>query len=115
LFFSPRNELLLSVCREKKLNWYSTNPADENHQYVRGSYTLSSWGMSIVMDELTRQCFVGDSTGSIHFLKIDNENKCQLSTKLNGHTGLNNKDFILLKILLFLNRKCAKSFMGYRS
>jgi WD40 repeat protein len=87
VYFSGRNELLLSVCREKKLNWYSTNPADENHQYLRGSYTLSSWGMSITMDELSRQCFVGDSTGIIHFLKINPDDKCQLITTLTGHTG----------------------------
>jgi len=87
LYFSSRNELLLSVCREKKFNWYSTNPSDENHQYTRGSYTLTSWGMSIAMDELTRQCFIGDSNGTIHFLKINPDNKCQLNTTLKGHTG----------------------------
>ncbi|CAF0816947.1 unnamed protein product [Rotaria sp. Silwood1] len=87
LYFTSRNELLLSVCREKKLNWYSTNPADENHQYTRGSYTLTSWGMSIAMDEISRQCFIGDSSGNIYFLKINTDNKCHLTTTLNGHTG----------------------------
>ncbi len=87
VYFSSRHELLLSVCREKKLNWYSTNPVDENHQYSRGSYTLTSWGMSIAMDELSRQCFVGDSSGIIHFLKINPDNKCEANTTLNGHTG----------------------------
>jgi hypothetical protein len=87
VYFSSRNELLLSVCREKKLNWYSTNPVDDNHQYVRGNFTLTSWGMAIAMDELTRQCFIGDSGGVIHFLKIDADNKCQSNTTFNGHTG----------------------------
>ena len=50
-------------------------------------YTLTSSGMSIVMDEISQQCFVGDSNGIIHFLKIINNNKCQLNTTLNGHTG----------------------------
>jgi hypothetical protein len=85
--FSSRNELLLSVCREKKLNWYSTNPVDENRQNTLGSYALTSSGMSITMDELSRQCFVGDSNGNIHFLKINPDNKCELNTTLTGHTG----------------------------
>jgi len=48
---------------------------------------LSSWAMSIAMDDLTRQCFIGDSNGNIHFLKINPDNKCQLITTLSGHTG----------------------------
>lgn len=87
LFFSVRNDLLFSVCREKKLHWYSTNPVDDNHQHTRGIYNLSSWGMSIAMDELSRQVFVGDANGVIHFLKIDADNKCQLVNTLSGHTG----------------------------
>jgi hypothetical protein len=43
--------------------------------------------MSIAVDELTRQCFIGDANGIIHFLKIDANNKFQLVTTLNGHTG----------------------------
>ena len=87
LFFSVRNDLLFSVCREKKLHWYSTNPVDDNHQHTRGVYNLSAWGMSIAMDESSRQCFVGDANGIIHYLKIDANNKCQLVTTLSGHTG----------------------------
>ncbi|CAF0752734.1 unnamed protein product [Adineta steineri] len=87
VYFSPINDLLLSVCREKKFNWYSTKSSDENHQYILGSYTLASWGMSITMDELSRQCFVGDSNGTIYFLKLDADNKYQSHTTLKGHTG----------------------------
>ncbi|CAF3922777.1 unnamed protein product [Rotaria sp. Silwood2] len=87
LYFSLNNEILLSVCREKKLNWYSTNPSDENHQHPRGSYTLSSWAMSLALDELSRQCFVGDSNGNINFLRINTDNKFQIITTLSGHTG----------------------------
>jgi WD40 repeat protein len=85
--FSSHNELLLSVCREKKLNWYSTNPIDENHQHPRGNYLLSSWAISIAIDELSRQCFIGDASGNINFLKINTDNKSQLITTLSGHTG----------------------------
>ncbi|UJR21199.1 hypothetical protein I4U23_024296 [Adineta vaga] len=87
LHFSPEKELLISVCREKKLNWYSTNPNDENHQRPRGNYLLPSWALSLAMDELSRHCFVGDANGNIHFLKINPDNKCQLITTLSGHTG----------------------------
>jgi WD40 repeat protein len=87
LYFSSHNEILLSVCRDKKLNWYSTNPADENHQHPRGNHTLPSWATSLALDELSRQCFVGDSNGNIHFFKINSDNKCQLITTLSGHTG----------------------------
>lgn len=87
LYFSPHNEMLLSVCRDKKLNWYSTNPSDDNHQHPRGTYPLSSWAMSIALDELSRQCFVGDSSGNIQFLRISNDNRFQLITSLSGHTG----------------------------
>ena len=59
-----------------------------------GSYGLSSWGMSIAMDELERQCFIGDSSGRIHFLKITSDNKCQLNTTLNGHEGKKNSGIL---------------------
>ncbi|CAF3413697.1 unnamed protein product [Rotaria sp. Silwood1] len=87
LYFSLHNEILLSVCRDKKLNWYSTKSSDENHQHPRGNYTLSSWAMSLALDELSRQCFVGDSNGNIHFLRINTDNKFQIITTLSGHTG----------------------------
>ena len=87
LHFSLQNELLLSVCREKKLNWYSTDPADDNHQHPRSTYLLPAWGTSLAVDDLSRQCFVGDSTGHIYFLKINTDNKFQLITTLAGHTG----------------------------
>ena len=87
MHFSPHNELLLSVCREKKLNWYSTNPNDDNHQHPRGTYALPSWALSLALDELSRQCFVGDANGNVHFLKIQPDNKCKLNTTLTGHTG----------------------------
>ncbi len=77
----------MSVCREKKLNWYSTNPEDENHQHPRGNFALSFWAMSIAIDELSRQCFVGDANGHISFLKINTDNKAQFITTLSGHTG----------------------------
>ncbi|CAF3612241.1 unnamed protein product [Rotaria sordida] len=87
LYFSLHTEILLSVCRDKKLNWYSTNPLDENHQHPRGNHILSSWAMSLAFDELSRQCFVGDSNGNIHFLRINTDNKFQIITTLSGHTG----------------------------
>ena len=87
VYYSSYNELLLSVCHEKKLNWYSTNPNDENHQHPRGNYMLPSWAMSLAFDELSRHCFVGDSSGNIHFLRINTDNKCQLIRTLTGHTG----------------------------
>ncbi len=62
------------------------------------------------MDDLTRQCFIGDSNGNIHFLKINPDNKCQLITTLSGHTGNKNS-----KQKLILNncfRRCSNTFMG---
>jgi len=87
LYFSPTNEILLSVCREKKFNWYSTKSTDDNHQHPRGVHHLSAWALSIAMDDLTRQCFIGDASGNIQFLKLTNDNKCQTITTLSGHTG----------------------------
>lgn len=92
--FSARHDLLVAVCREKKINLYTTNPVDENRRNPVESYTLSSTGMSVTMDELSRQCFVGDTNGTVHFLKIDIDNKCELKTKLKGHSGENEKSFI---------------------
>lgn len=43
--------------------------------------------MSISMDELSRQCFVGDANGIIHFIKINTDNQCELNTTLMGHTS----------------------------
>lgn len=87
IHFSSRYELLLGACREKKLNLYSTNPVDENRRNPVGSYALTATGMSITMDDISRQCFVGDSNGTIHFLIIDTDNKCELKTTFKGHTG----------------------------
>lgn len=87
LCFSSRLEILLSVCRERKLNCYTTSPADENHQYSRGTYTLTTPGMSIAISEADRQCFVGDSVGNIHFLKISDDYKIQANTTCSGHTS----------------------------
>ena len=85
--FSPRHDLLLSICREKKLNFYSTNPVDDNTRSPLGTYGLNSWGMSIAINETTRECFVGDASGTIHFLELTTDNKCRLKTTLNGHSG----------------------------
>lgn len=85
--FSPRHDLLLSTCREKKLNFYSTNPVDDNTRSPLGTYGLSSWGMSIAINETSRECFVGDASGTVHFLKLTTDNKCQLKNTLNGHSG----------------------------
>jgi len=43
--------------------------------------------MSLALDELSQQCFLGDANGNIQFLKINPDNKCQLITTLSGHTG----------------------------
>jgi hypothetical protein len=43
--------------------------------------------MSIAMDEASRQCFIGDSSGIIHFLKLNTDNQCQLNNTFMGHTG----------------------------
>ncbi len=110
IYFSSHNELLLSVCREKKFNCYSTNPAEDNHQHPRGNYTLSSWAISIAIDELSRQCFVGDATGNIHFLKINTDNKFQLITTLTGHTGKECQSINWSKKCCF--RWCSNTFMG---
>jgi len=81
LYFSFDNNLLLSVGRDKKFNWYSTSSGQQ-----LGSYNLNAWGMSIAFDELTKHCFVGDFSGNILFCKL-NEADCQLITTLSGHTG----------------------------
>lgn len=94
MHFSARHDLLLTVCREKKVNIYTTNPVDENRRNPVESYALSSTGMSITMDELSRKCFIGDTNGTVHFLKVDADNKCELKTKLKGHSGENVKSFI---------------------
>lgn len=88
VYFSARYDLLLSTCREKKLNYYTTNLVDDNRRNPIGTYGLSAWGMSITMDEQLRQCFVGDSNGTIHFLKLTTDNKYQLNNTLNGHSGI---------------------------
>lgn len=110
LHFSSRHDLLFSVCREKKLNWYSTNSADDNYHHPRGNFNLSSWGMSITFDDSARHCFVGDASGTIHFLKIDTNLKYQLVTTLKGHTGKirNMKMMCQMIAVIDLSRGCAE-------
>lgn len=95
IYFSMSNELLLSTCREKRFCWYSTNPTNDDHQRRLGFYTMASQGVSIAMDDSKKRCFIGSTSGSIQFLKLNEHGRYELLTTLSGHTGKIVKNYFL--------------------
>ncbi|XP_061774156.1 WD repeat and FYVE domain-containing protein 2 isoform X1 [Nerophis ophidion] len=74
-------EWLLSAAQDKKLTWHCS----ESSQHL-GEYHTASWVTAIQFDVETRHAFVGDHSGQVTILKLD-QDTCSLVTTFKGHTG----------------------------
>lgn len=79
--YSLNNEWMLSVGHDKFFHFYCTQTARR-----LGSHQGDAWFTALQFDTQTKHAFVGDYSGHIIMLKLEN-NGCQVITTLTGHTG----------------------------
>ncbi|KAL9963501.1 hypothetical protein ACROYT_G027012 [Oculina patagonica] len=79
--FSLENEWLLSVGRDKYLQWHDCTTGKR-----LGGYQTEAWCTSIQFDADSKHVFVGDYGGHISVIKLET-NSPSLVTTLNGHSG----------------------------
>ncbi|XP_068685348.1 uncharacterized protein [Montipora foliosa] len=81
IVFSLENEWLLSVGRDKYLQWHDCTTGKR-----LGGYQTEAWCTSLQFDADSKHVFVGDYGGHISVIKLEN-NSPSLVTTLNGHSG----------------------------
>ncbi|TRY99909.1 hypothetical protein DNTS_004341 [Danionella cerebrum] len=81
LLFSLENQWLISAAHDKSVSWMCTLSGS-----MLGRYNLGSWASCLQYDNETRHAFVGDHSGQITLLKLE-ENTCSVITTLKGHEG----------------------------
>ncbi|CAB4004622.1 WD repeat and FYVE domain-containing 2-like isoform X1, partial [Paramuricea clavata] len=79
--FSLEDEWVLSVGRDKYFQWHETKKGKR-----MGGYQTQAWCTSIQFDPQTKHIFVGDYSGLISVLRLEN-NLVALKTTLKGHSG----------------------------
>ncbi|XP_072033651.1 WD repeat and FYVE domain-containing protein 2-like [Amphiura filiformis] len=79
--FSLVAEWVLSVGRDKYFQWHCSESGRR-----LGGHRLNAWGMALQFDEESKHAFVGDYSGQITVLKVE-DNNYQIITTLKGHSG----------------------------
>lgn len=79
--FCPATEWLLSVGKDKYLQWHCTETGRR-----LGAFMCSAWCTAVEFDAASRHAFVGDYSGHITMLKLS-ETNYQPVTTLKGHSG----------------------------
>lgn len=79
--FSLSCEWVLSVSRDKLFSYHCS----ETGRRI-GGYSFEAWCTALQFDSQSKYAFVGDYSGQITMLKLDN-NGATLVTTLKGHTG----------------------------
>lgn len=79
--FSLSCEWVLSCGRDKYFQWHCSETGRR-----LGGYQASAWCLCLEFDEQSKYVFVGDYSGHVSVLKIDNHN-FNLITTLKGHSG----------------------------
>ncbi|XP_060571907.1 WD repeat and FYVE domain-containing protein 2-like [Ruditapes philippinarum] len=79
--FSLQREWLLSCGRDKYFQWHCSETGRR-----LGGYQASAWCLCLEFDEQSNYVFVGDLSGQISVLKINNQT-FNLITTLKGHSG----------------------------
>ncbi|XP_049585171.1 WD repeat and FYVE domain-containing protein 2 [Syngnathus scovelli] len=74
-------EWVLSTGQDKTFTWQCS----ESGQHL-GSYHTSAWVSGLQFDVETRHAFVGDQSGQVTILKLE-QDSCSLVTTFKGHTG----------------------------
>ncbi|XP_054871256.1 WD repeat and FYVE domain-containing protein 2 isoform X1 [Amphiprion ocellaris] len=81
VLFVLEMEWLLSTSQDKNFTWHCS----ESGQQL-GTYRTSAWVSGLQFDVETRHAFVGDQSGQVTILKLE-QDSCSLVTTFKGHTG----------------------------
>uniref|UniRef100_A0A671XNC2 WD repeat and FYVE domain containing 2 n=1 Tax=Sparus aurata TaxID=8175 RepID=A0A671XNC2_SPAAU len=81
VLFVLEMEWLLSTSQDKNFTWHCS----ESGQQL-GTYRTAAWVSGLQFDVETRHAFVGDQSGQVTILKLEQDN-CSLVTTFKGHTG----------------------------
>ncbi|KAK7938470.1 hypothetical protein WMY93_001796 [Mugilogobius chulae] len=81
VLFVLEMEWLLSTGQDKSFSWHCS----ESRQQL-GTHRTSSWVSGLQFDVETRHAFVGDQSGQVTILKLE-QDSCSLVTTFKGHTG----------------------------
>ncbi|XP_027048719.1 WD repeat and FYVE domain-containing protein 2-like isoform X1 [Pocillopora damicornis] len=81
IVFSLENEWLLSVGRDKYLQWHDCTTGKR-----LGGFQTEAWCTSLQFDAESKHVFVGDYGGHISVIKLESSS-LSLVTTLNGHSG----------------------------
>ncbi|GAU89035.1 hypothetical protein RvY_01633 [Ramazzottius varieornatus] len=81
IFFALECEWLLSCSRDKSLRWFCS----ESGRQI-GSFLLTAWITALQFDVPAKYAFVGDYSGAIHVLRLQ-DNGHQLVSTIRGHAG----------------------------
>uniref|UniRef100_A0A673HXA4 WD repeat and FYVE domain containing 1 n=1 Tax=Sinocyclocheilus rhinocerous TaxID=307959 RepID=A0A673HXA4_9TELE len=81
LIFSLESQWVISTGHDKSISWMSTHSGS-----MLGRHSFGSWASCLQYDKDTQHAFVGDCSGQITLLKLD-EQTCSVITTLKGHEG----------------------------
>lgn len=81
VLFVLEMEWLLSTAQDKSFTWHCS----ESGQQL-GTHRTSTWVSGLQFDVETRHAFVGDQSGQVTILKLE-QDSCSLVTTFKGHTG----------------------------
>ncbi|XP_041069089.1 WD repeat and FYVE domain-containing protein 1 [Carcharodon carcharias] len=81
VMFSPDTEWVISTGHDKYLSWMCTRSG-----CLRGRHCFSAWASCLQYDIETSHAFVGDYSGQITLLKLE-QNSCSIISTLKGHEG----------------------------
>uniref|UniRef100_A0A674MC03 WD repeat and FYVE domain containing 2 n=1 Tax=Takifugu rubripes TaxID=31033 RepID=A0A674MC03_TAKRU len=81
VLFVLEMEWLLSTGQDKNFTWHCS----ESGQQL-GTYHTAAWVTGLQFDVETRHAFVGDQSGQVTILKLE-QDSCSLVTTFKGHTG----------------------------
>uniref|UniRef100_UPI0009B3040B WD repeat and FYVE domain-containing protein 2 n=1 Tax=Monopterus albus TaxID=43700 RepID=UPI0009B3040B len=81
VLFVLEMEWLLSTGQDKNFTWHCS----ESGQQL-GTYRTAAWVSGLQFDVETRHAFVGDHSGQVTILKLE-QDSCSLVTTFKGHTG----------------------------
>ncbi|RXN24238.1 WD repeat and FYVE domain-containing 1 [Labeo rohita] len=79
LIFSLESQWVISTGHDKSISWMSTQSGS-----MLGRHSFGSWASCLQYDNDTQHAFVGDYSGQITLLKLD-EQTCSVITTLKGH------------------------------
>ncbi|XP_069061547.1 WD repeat and FYVE domain-containing protein 2 isoform X2 [Pleurodeles waltl] len=82
VLFVLEMEWVLSTGQDKNFTWHCSESGRR-----LGSYRTGAWAACLQFDIETRHVFVGDHSGQVTILKLEQEN-CSLVTTFKGHTAL---------------------------